>query len=264
MSRQHHHHHNQSVVTGLFAAGIGALTALHASAATPIHDWLQLAAGSTTASFQLLDDNLDTAVVGGASVTQGFAFPGPDSFSLGSAFWAAPMDFEDSVTGNSTVPGFVFRVAPSGGAASYSIEFSLTAGVPYVLMIADMFRAADGATSGAQLTTFSDSGPFAINHLGATVWDNGIRALDQPVLWDSSTGMLSTTPGADGESMPAFFLIDPSTNANPGLLIEIPEAYAVGSGDAIIFGLAKVVPEPTSLLMLLASAGLLIRRRRGI
>lgn len=261
MSRQHILH-DQRVIPCLFAAGIGAMTALHAPAATPIYDWLQLAPGSTTATFQLLDDELNPAVGGGATVTQGFPFPGPDSFSLDSAFWTTAMDFEDSVTGSSTVPGFVFRVAPSGGAASYSIEFSLTSGVPYVLMIADMFRAADGATTGATLTTSSDSGAAAINHLGATAWNNGIRALDQPVAWDPSSGTLSTVPGADGESIPAFFLIEPSDGTNPNLRIEIPQAYAIGSGDAIIFGLAVVVPEPSSLLMILASAGLLARRRR--
>lgn len=262
MNRQHLQHPRHALITCLFAIGISATSAFHARAATPIYDWLQPAPGSTTTAFQLLDDPLNPAVVGAATVTQGFAFPGPDSLSLDHAFWTAAMDFQDSLTGNSTVPGFVLRVAPSGGAASYSIEFALTTGVPYVLMIADMFRDPDGATTGARVTTFSDSGPFAIDYFGATTWDNGIRPLDQPVAWDSATGTLSTIAGANGGSTPAFFMIEPSTATKPGLLIEIPEAYAVGSGDAIIFGLAVVVPEPSSLLMLLASASLLTRRRR--
>lgn len=261
MSRQPIHT-NRRVTTSLFVTGICAMTAIHAPAAVPIHDWLVLAPGSTTADFELLDDDLVAAAGGGASVTQGFPFPGPGSFSLDSSFWTTAMDFEDSVTGNATVPGFEFRVAPNGGAASYSIEVTLKTGVPYVLMIADMFRTTDGATTGATFTTFSDSGAFAIDYLGATAWNDGIRALDQPVVWDSVGGTLSTDPGADGESMPAFFRIDPVAGTNPSLTIGIPSAYAVASGDAIVFGLAEVVPEPSTLLMFLVSTGLLARRRR--
>lgn len=257
-----------SKVTTMFRArcavivAIALLSALPGRAASQILDWLELAPNPTTSSFELLDDALQSVAGGGLSISDGIAFPGPVARTLEGGFWASDPGFVDSLHGDASVRGFEFRVAPLGGVASYSLELALTPGVPYFLMIADMFRSPDDATSDVMLTALSDTGGFTISYLGATPWSNGIKPLDQPVAWNEGTRTLATVAGANGESSPAFFQIAAPSGANPRLVIDFEDAYALGSGDAILVGLAVVIPEPSSAILLLASAAWLCLSRK--
>ena len=249
--------------TGL--AGIASLAfTLTAPAATVMVDWLKLPAGSSPGGFQLLDDSDSALGSGSLVIAQGVSFPGrPAPRTLNSAFWTGTTGFSDSVTGLADVSAMEFRVAPSAGQASYTIQLVVPAGRQLLLVVGDLFRNATAFTAGITIAALSDSGSVPVTLAGFYGWNNGASTLTQDLAWDQPTGALTTTAGANGDSKLAFLQIGPISGLNPRLVLTVPQGYAVGTGDSVIIGVGAVVPEPgvITLAGICGMLALVLRRR---
>lgn len=245
------------------AAGAGlALGTASAQAASVAVDWLQLASGATPGAFSLLDDG-GAAVVGGKmTIASGVSFPGlPAARTLNSQYWQTTPEAADSVNGSGAVSGFEVRVAPIGGAASYTIELTVPGGTQLVLAVGELYRTTGAFTSGVGISATGDSGSVPVQLMEILSWNDGLKAFSQDLAWDGST--LSTVAGANGDSKVAFFSIGELDGASSKVTLSIPAAYASGTGDSLTFALGLVnVPEPGSLLLGAAGLAAAFGRRR--
>ena len=246
----------------ILGVGLAMLPSFQAGAATLVLDWLKLAPGGGTSNFTLRNDGASTAAAGRVVVSSGVIFPGPVQRDLASASWNSAPDFIDSVTGTTLVPAFDIRVAPATGPTNYSVEFQLNPGVEHYLMVGGLFKNPSSSTAGATISALSDSGSFALSFDGAMGWSNGVEILSQDVTWDPLARTLAPVAGANGETKPAFFHVDAMSGANPRIRIDIPIGYALADGDALLFAVATVVPEPSQAYLLVVGTGLLMCRRR--
>ncbi len=231
-------------------------------AATVSVDWLQLAAGGGPGGFSLRNDGGGIVAQGTIVVSSGFALSSPSPWNAEEGFWSGtPPQAEDSAAGDGSVSGFAVRVAPAGGQAAYRVELTVPAGQPLYLMVGELLRTAAAASVGVRIEASSGAGSVPVALIETLAGDDGGKVYSQSLAWDGTT--LSTVPGADGESRFAFFEIAPLTGGDARVVLSIPEAYASGTGDSIVFALGVgVIPEPSAALLGgLGMLALLGRRR---
>ncbi len=231
-----------------------------ASRGATVVDWFDLAAGGSSTSFSLTADGGLPAATGALAIQsgKGISFPGfPSARTFNSGFWSGDTGFRDSLTGTDRVAAFDIRVAPQGGAAAYSLTFSIPAGREIVIAVGGLYRGPSGATQSIVAT----SSGGVVSFVQTLAW-NGSDVFDQEIEWNAATATLATTLGSDGDSGIAFFRIGPLAGANPSLTFTVPMGYAAGTGDSISIGLGAVVPEPSALTLAGLGAALVLARRR--
>jgi hypothetical protein len=227
-------------------------------AATLQVDWLEPGPGVDLIS--LADDGGAPAGVIGTVVNSGIGFPGhpaPRSFSALS--WVSSPPFEDSLTLVADVDAVVMRVAPVAGAAAFVMEARLLPGESYVIMLGGFLTTPNGGTTGAMIQALNPGGTGAISLLAQAGYDDGTKAETGALSWDGS--FLSPVGGA-GESGYAFFAVDFANGGERSIRVTVPSANATGAGDDLVFAVGRVVPEPSSFILMLLGGMLCFRRRK--
>lgn len=255
----------------LFQKKRNPLTALAALAlplagqAAPVVDWLTFSAGVDRTHFGLLNDAGVAAAQARIDLTAGILAPlSPGAGTLQSAFWNTAPPAMDSVSNDGTVSTTKVQVVPQAGAVNFQLTIGAQDLSGMVFAVGQLFGSGTAGTREMGLLARTFSGvAVALEFLGADQWDNGIRAYTQPVHWDGSK--LTLDAAANGESAFAFFRILPAALPVTSLVFNVPNGYAVGTGDALefAFGFPVVpVPEPHAAMLLASAAGMSLSRRR--
>lgn len=256
----------QNICRACALLGFLAASSLHAAVAV---DWLLILDDASPASIELRDSLEETRAVGAQTVNSGEGAPNrPRILTLAGSGFSGATGFEHVTFGDGTVSGIEFRVGPStvGGAVDYAIEFAVPRNEALFLAVGALRRDAFAATETVFLQAGSSSGAAAVNFLGQSGWTDGeFNTWDQNLLWDGTTGGLSTDPQASGESTIAFFSVAPATGDDPFVRFSVPEGYNASTGESIFIALgAEPIPEPAhaALLAALASMTALLYRRQ--
>ena len=237
--------------------------------AVPIVDWLAYTAGADRTHFSLNDDAGFVVVQAEVQLTAGTLAPlSPSAGLLQAPFWVNAPDFTDSLLADATVATSKVQVAPQAGAVQYKLAMTGSDLSGLYFAVGQLFS--NGTAGTLQINIAAKTGTgigAAIDFLGTNAWDDGIRLYDQALNWDGGLGKLLVSPGSNGESQFAFFHIGTGAGAVTSLTFDIPSGYNAGLGDALEFGLARVVPEPASAALCLLGGALFLfsrpRRKRA-
>ncbi len=242
-------------------AALIALVAPLAAHAAPIVDWLAFGPGADRTHFNLLNDAGLSVAQAQIDLTSGLlAPPSPGAGTLQAAFWNTAPPVTDSISNDGNVSTTKVQVVPQAGA----VDFQLTIGAQdlsgMVFAVGQLFGSGTAGTRGMGVLARTFSGvAVALELLGTEQWDNGIRAYTQPLNWNGSS--LTLDAAANGESAFAFFRVQPGAGRVTQLVFDIPNGYAVGSGDTLEFAFGVAVPEPGVAAMLILGFGFTFSRR---
>lgn len=247
----------------LIATTVAAAPLLNAESI--VVDWFEFAQGSGPSTFELKDD-AGIAAAEGLLVLEpnkGQSFPGfPKGGMMSGDSWLAPLEIEDSQSGNEDVLSFGVRVVPETGVVSYQVNFSLLDGSELLLAIGGLYRDSTGSTQTVQISAQSGANPRDVTLINQVGWDNGVTQLIQAVGWTPADNTISTLPASDGDSEFSFFVISPRSGGPATLSLDVPHGYPLGSGDEITIALGRVIPESGTAILTCIGGFLMVSRRR--
>ena len=240
-----------------------ALTAPLATHAAPVVDWLTFSPGADRTHFNLLNDAGLAAVQAQIHFTSGLLAPlSPGAGTLQSAFWDTAPPAMDSVLNDGTVSTTKVQVVPRAGAVDYQLTIQGQNLSGMIFAVGQLFGSGTDGTREMGLLSRTFAGlEIALEFLAADPWDNGVRAYTQPLNWDGHR--LTLDAAANGESAFAFFRIGTSAEPVTSLIFDVPNGYAVGTGDALEFAFgvpAPTIPEPGVAAFLWIGIGIISRR----
>lgn len=218
-------------------------------------DWLAFTPGADRTHFGLVNDLGQPVAQAEIAIAAGALAPlSPTAGSLGGSFWTDPLDYIDSIQNDGTVSTTKVQVAPRAGVVQFQLGVQGADLSGMVVAVGQLFNSELDGTREVGLMAKTLSGlMIALEFLAEEQWDNGLRAYNQSLNWDGAKLTLPLT--ASGESGFAFFRVPTSSIPVTQLLFDIPDAYALGSGDALEFAFGLPIPEPTTGVLILAAVG---------
>ena len=236
-----------------FVASVGVLALADIARAGTVVDWLAFTVGADRRHFSYANDAGANVAQAEIALTNGTLFPlSPAAGLLQSPFWTAPLDYDDSVLSDDTVPTTKIQIVPAAGQAKFKLTLSGADLSGMVFSLGQLLSSAGAGTGGIGIVAKTLGGTdVAVNFLGTDAWDDGIRFYTQPLIWGPGS-VLSSAPGAVGESAFAFFGIPKNAGVITSLTFDVPSAANAGSGDALEFAFGvpvnSAIPEPGTWL----------------
>lgn len=222
-------------------------------------DWFNFNPGADQTHFSLVDDNGAPVAQAHIQLASGLLVPlSPSAGMLLSDFWVTAPNFEDSLSGNTSLATTKIQVAPQSDLVQYRLVLTGTDLTGMTFAVGQLFGTGGSGRSEISARTAAAS-EVSVNFFDTHGWDDGLRAYVEPVSWDNSLQVLTTGASANGESAVSFFKVTDVGSPVTQLSFYFPSGHNGKTGDAVEFAFGMtVIPEPSAAALVVIAFGFML------